>query len=127
MAMECEPSQELIDVIFCCKTLSDDKTECIICLHDETAEGHQWDRYRMPCGHKYHTRCLRRWCYYKQSVNCPLCADVNKDGVNTRCIICGQSGHNGLHDGCPTVEAEIKKSLTTQRRRQLNVPLIKAN
>jgi len=55
------------------KHIDDSDELCLICMTDETEDGHQWERYQLQCGHIFHTRCLRRWCYVKKHLNCSYC------------------------------------------------------
>ena len=38
----------------------------------------QWNRYDLKCGHTFHTRCFRQWCYKKDSVNCSAKQKIKK-------------------------------------------------
>ena len=40
---------------------------CGICHLNEKKEHNQrWNRYELSCGHKFHTRCLRKWISIKK-------------------------------------------------------------
>ena len=69
---------------------------CLICQVDETEDGIKpWDRYKLRCGHVGHSRCMRRWCHYKNGVHCPLCGFVDmNDMKNMFCFHCKKFGHN---------------------------------
>lgn len=55
----------------------DDSTECAICT--EELSGKQFTR-RLPCGHAYHCRCLRKSLILGSNYKCPLCRhDLLKD------------------------------------------------
>ena len=79
------------------KHIDDSDELCLVCMTDETEEGLQWERYQLQCGHIFHTRCLRRWCYVKKHLNCSYCGDLPEDTTTKYCYI-----HNvfGLHKGC---------------------------
>ena len=111
MSLECDPEAELQDVMYSSKTIHDDNTLCLICHHNENSEKDQWDRYLLKCGHAYHTRCFRRWCYEKDSVNCPLCGFSQKE-EHLYCSACNSFGHCDLFSGCNV----IKKRKRTRGR-----------
>ena len=46
-------------------------TRCSICLSD--ARPRQF-LLRLPCGHKFHARCIRRW--LETSEECPMCRNI---------------------------------------------------
>ncbi len=41
--------------------------DCVICLNPIRAKG----RLTLPCGHRFHCRCIRRW--LRRSETCPVC------------------------------------------------------
>ena len=96
MNVEYEPYQDYIDVIFYIRVLKDNTDLCLVCMTDEIEDGQHWDRYQMKCGHVYHTRCLRRWCYHKQAVNCTCCGNVPDDPVHMHCSFCKKFGHGAF-------------------------------
>jgi len=75
MELECEPEKEYEDVflLFCfTKEKPGDDEDCLIC-HDAN---NTYDKYELTCKHRYHTRCYRRYCFYKNAIKCPLCNDI---------------------------------------------------
>ena len=104
MALEYNSNLELIETIFYTKTLYNDPAFCLICHHDETEESPEiWDRYALKCGHKFHTRCLRRWHYIKNCINCPLCGDIDANDQNN--FFCGDCQEFGHHcTDCPKMK-----------------------
>ena len=58
------------ELLFYTKPIKGDNKICNICLDSNKA----YDKYKLSCGHKVHTRCFRRFCYFKEKCNiCPLC------------------------------------------------------
>ena len=113
MSLDYNGSEENDDVLAYIKTINNNDTLCLICHHDETTQETppaSWDRYEFKCGHKFHSRCLRRWCYFKSCVNCPICGDINmNDDSNYYCNECERFGH---HSGdCPKIKAVLKEFL----------------
>ena len=86
--------EEYDEAINYTKVLYKNKELCIICQVDETADGNQWHRYKTRCGHITHTRCFRRWCYYKQCVFCPYCGNLENNDANYFCSDCNKFGHH---------------------------------
>ncbi len=120
MALEFDFFNELLDVIKFTKTHRTDKTKCLICHHDESEDGEQWDRYELKCGHKYHTRCLRRWGHVKKCVNCPLCGNVDTcNSKNYFCSTCSDFGHSCTN--CP----KYKQFLNNENKKQKRMKYIK--
>ena len=75
MELECEPEKEFQDVILLSCYTEDkpgDEEICLIC-HDAN---NTYDQYELTCRHRYHTRCYRRYCFYKDAIKCPLCDDI---------------------------------------------------
>lgn len=76
----------------------DSNEQCLICLVDESEQGHQWDRYKLSCGHQYHTRCYRLWVNDIGKYKCTLCGDIDMDDHTKQfCTECKEWGH-GLDD-----------------------------
>ena len=64
------------EVVAYVKTITNNKDDlCIVC-QVEDPDGECWDRYQLKCGHIFHSRCIRRWCGKKDTINCPLCGDI---------------------------------------------------
>ena len=93
MDIEYDPDQDCDEVLFYIKVLKDNTDLCLVCMTDEIEDGHCWDRYQYKCGHVYHSRCLRRWCYHKQAVNCTCCGNVPEDPAYMYCLFCKSFGH----------------------------------
>ena len=93
MEIEYDPDQDCDKVLFYIKVLQDNTDLCLVCMTDETEDGHVWDRYQLKCGHVYHSRCLRRWCYHKQSVNFTCCGNIPEDPAYMYCLFCKSFGH----------------------------------
>ena len=94
MDLTCDPDVEYLDCVFFVKNMHKDKGQCLICLMDETEEGKQWDRYKIKCGHVFHSRCFRRWCGKRQCLNCSFCGDLPEDDSSRYCNDCDEFGHN---------------------------------
>ena len=47
MEVSYDPNQDYIDVIFYIKVLKDNTDLCLVCMTDETENGHVWDRYQV--------------------------------------------------------------------------------
>ena len=124
MELEFEPQLEYSPSVFFVKTLKDSKELCIVCQVDETADGHQWDRYITKCGHISHTRCFRRWCGKKNCLNCPYCGDIPMTQQNAFCSICNKFGYCSLssqelerHDMVSCMMSSIHKPPNRRTRR----------
>ena len=112
MELEFEPDDELLDTIFYVRELKDDDTTlCNVCLVDETEDNKHWTRYQLICGHKFHSRCVRRWCAKKGSIHCPLCGDIHMIKANRYCKNCKKFGHCHLVDGCSKVKKQVPKDI----------------
>ena len=84
MELECEPLKENLDILnYKMKTLKNNKTLCSICQLDERETTNDknicWERYKLSCGHIYHTRCFRRHCFYKNNIECPYRCQLKKN------------------------------------------------
>ena len=66
---------------------------CIVC-QVEDPEGECWTRYQFKCGHLFHSRCIRHWCGRKDTINCPLCGDIEQKKENRYCTLCNVWGHS---------------------------------
>ena len=66
---------------------------CIVCQLDEYEDNKVWERNKLVCGHIFHTRCFRKWCLKKQSINCPYCGDIQQINKNKFCNSCKIFGH----------------------------------
>ena len=76
MNFDHEFNLEHFETVYYCKTLKNNNELCIVCQCDETEDGEKWDRYKLKCGHISHSRCVRRWCFKKNCINCPYCGDI---------------------------------------------------
>jgi hypothetical protein len=72
----------------------DNKELCLVCMTDETETGQLWTRYELKCSHKFHSRCLRKWCRIKNSINCSCCGKIPEVVENMFCYECQEFGHN---------------------------------
>ena len=79
-----------IDCVNYAKRVNNKKL-CLICRCEEDE---QWGRYMLKCGHIFHTRCFKLWCYKKECVNCSLCGDIEGDPEFYYCSFCREYGHN---------------------------------
>ena len=82
MELEADPTKEYNNILllFCyTKHKTGDDEICLIC-HDVN---NSYDKYKLICKHTYHTRCYRRYCFYKNDIKCPLCDKIEpyKDEV----------------------------------------------
>ena len=115
MELVFECNKEYMNTLYYTQTLHKDNSLCLVCLVDETEQGNQWDRYIIKCGHKFHSRCLRRWCGVKGCLNCPLCGDIPEVKESRYCMSCKNFGHSDVIDKCPRhthdcrVKANIKR------------------
>ena len=91
---------DYFDIIQYTKRISNNNELCIICLHNESDEGKQWPRYKLICGHIFHTKCFNKWVNKKESINCPLCSDIKCIDKNKFCNICNLFGHPPNHINC---------------------------
>jgi hypothetical protein len=106
MDFEFELKKEYFKSFFYGERLCDDKNLCLICNIDEDNR-FKWDRYRLVCGHVFHTRCFRRWCGVKKSINCSYCGDIPEIMKNRYCTMCHKFGHSALNgDDCPTLNKQ---------------------
>ena len=97
MELNFESISNDMDVFRYTKHISNSNELCIICQLDELEDGKQWDRYKLVCGHTFHTRCFRKWVGKKQCTNCPYCGDILKIEKNEHCHWCktfGLSAYN---------------------------------
>ena len=101
LALTFEKNGGYSDWISYITSAKDDKTICGICNMVEEEET-PWERYQLACGHKYHTRCFRKWMDYKKRTVCVYCGDMEKDKKNQYCQICEKFGH---------VDIDCKKTL----------------
>lgn len=62
--------------------------ECVICLDDIFAESASC----IPCGHVYHTKCIRPWLKTKKT--CPLCSKFFKKSNLIRLYLCNGGSVN---------------------------------
>ena len=75
MELEFNADKEYIgdELLFYTKPIKGDKNICNVCLDANK----QFDKFKLSCGHKVHTRCFRRFCFVKNCCNkCPLCGDI---------------------------------------------------
>ena len=98
MELDFEPEAEYDNCMFFVKDMQDNNDLCLICMIDETKEGNQWTRYKVRCGHVFHSRCFRRWCGVKQRLNCCHCGDLPEDETSRYCEKCDEFGHNCMLD-----------------------------
>ena len=77
---ECQVMNELI--LYKIRPLMKNTTLCGICQLDEqeTLETKKiyWERYKLSCGHIFHSRCFRRHCYFKHNIECPYRCELKK-------------------------------------------------
>ena len=106
--------EEFFDMLFYVKPIRNNQEKlCIVCQVAEPSDN-IWDRYQFVCGHVFHTRCIRKWCGLKQSVNCPYCGDIEISRANRYCDDCKKLGHNNAVDGfkfCSASRAANKRAL----------------
>ena len=87
------------------QTIKNSNELCIICQLDEHENCQQWDRYKLICGHIFHTRCFRKWAEEKQSINCPYCGNIKQIEKNKFCNSCNSFGHQSC---CRLTNEEIE-------------------
>ena len=94
------PTDEINDLfyetIYYTQTIHNSNELCIICQLDETEDGKQWDRYKIVCGHIFHTRCFRKWAGKKMCINCPYCGDIPMIDKHEYCSSCKIFGHHSV-------------------------------
>ena len=102
MEFEFDLKKEYLNSFNYGERLFNNKDLCLICNVEE--EERNWQRYRLVCGHVFHTRCFRRWCGVKQSINCSYCGDIPEVIHNRFCTMCYKFGHSAsFGDDCETV------------------------
>lgn len=73
--------------------------ECTVCglVHNG------WSLYQYACGHYGHTRCVRKWTYTIQKVQCPWCREQTP--VKMYCDMCNKwANHTGSDEkNCPVL------------------------
>ena len=120
MDLQYDPSLEYNDTYLYTRELHNNTDLCCVCLTDETKYGNIWDRYELICGHKFHTRCIRRWCGTKQCLNCPLCGDIKMHKTNMWCSCCNKWGHQLWSKDCTEyVDFHKPKSVKEERIRSI--------
>ena len=100
--------------------LNNDRTLCVVCQVDEPAD-QCWTRCQFKCGHKFHSRCIRKWCGRKQEVNCPLCGDIPQTAEHRFCMLCGVFGHAFDRDGwqnCPTIVKQRRQAVRMKTKKR---------
>jgi len=102
MNLEFDP-YDCNEVVFYVKTVHNSKRLCLVCLVDEREDGKKWDKYKLVCGHTFHTRCYRKWFTKKKCLNCPLCGDIPEVPASAYCGFCKRFTH--LQYECPEVKA----------------------
>jgi hypothetical protein len=85
--------KETYDYINYVKPLRKNYELCNICLMDETKEYKPWDRYKLKCGHVFHSRCFRRYCHVKEHLCCSLCGPLPETQENLYCSVCDVFWH----------------------------------
>ena len=68
-ALKCGANPEM-NLVYCKRRRlsNDDKTFCVICTNNIEVGSFV---STLECGHKYHSKCLRKWA--SRSRSCPLC------------------------------------------------------
>ncbi len=96
LGLEFDSSKESSKSSFYTKTIHNKDKKyndiCNICMLDERKYDQIWNKNQMNCFHVMHSRCLRRWCYYKNEVNCPDCGKMEYE-KNYYCGFCDNFGH----------------------------------
>ena len=122
------PNGGYSDYLFYSTVVMNDKTTCGICQMDEEYDKEIWHRNVLACGHKFHTRCFRKWMDYKKRTICPFCGDMENDKKNMYCQICKKFGHVD-RDCHKTVEDIINEAygerIRKPRRERHRVILVK--
>lgn len=122
MDLNCEPDEEYIDCMFYIKDINDSKDLCLICMTDETEEGKQWTRYKIKCGHVFHSRCFRRWCGMKNCLNCSCCGDLPEDKSSRYCNKCDEFGHNCAVDRWEKLELPEREIRKVRKKKNTRKP-----
>ncbi len=86
------------------KKLTDHNDLCNICKADETKHGKKWKRYMLSCGHMYHAKCLRKWCFSKMCISCPSCGYIKPIYKNKYCSVCDIFDHPTISCNHKSVE-----------------------
>ena len=97
MELETNIKNEYMKCVFFAKHVADSYDLCLICMIDEHENNQHWQRYELPCGHIFHTRCFRYWCSVKQCLNCSFCGNLSEDKNH---IYCDVHDTFGSHKGC---------------------------
>lgn len=72
-----------------CKPIKGDSSDCYVCMMENPV----WEKYQLVCGHKYHTRCYRKWVATTHKLSCSVCGDIPQIRQNAFCCLC-----NGFYD-----------------------------
>lgn len=78
---------------------------CIICLEDN-----QCKKYKISCGHVFHTTCFKKWIDTKKKLNCPYCGYIPLIIQNQFCTNCNKFGHmTSQGESCTPMSKTPKK------------------
>ena len=94
MDLEYDMNYDYDDLCVFIKVHHDNKDLCLVCMTDETENGEIWTRYELKCKHKFHSRCLRKWCSIKKCIHCTYCGTIPEVVENMFCYECKAFGHN---------------------------------
>jgi hypothetical protein len=120
MELEFEVYSNIEDVSRYTQTIENNNELCIICQLDEIEDGKQWDRYKLVCGHIFHTRCFRTWAGRKESINCPYCGDIEMCEKNKYCSDCKKFGHSNYDTYCPNDKNEAFQRAIQEAKQRKN-------
>ena len=77
------------------KKLKNCDTLCTICNVDERMSCKKWYRLNLSCDHTFHSKCLRKYCFEKKQVSCPICKlEIKLVNKNKYCSRCDNFGHH---------------------------------
>jgi len=91
--------------------------ECSICL-----ENLETNIAILVCNHRFHFKCIRKWCWKKRKLLCPFCRcdseiiNIKNDGASRQPVLLRKNTHRQL------THISFQEQLLPRRRRQQQLP-----